>query len=115
AAAKKKLAAFRDMIEELRALKQQLTPSELADRILTVTGTREILRRADTAEADARHENLEELLGSLQEYEHDSEAVGETPTLSGYLERVSLVAAVDTMRDVPSISLMTVHSAKGLE
>ncbi len=114
-AAKRKLAAFRDLLEELRALSSQLSPSELGNRILQDTGYREVLRNADSAEADARLENLEELLGSLQEYEHDAEAVGEEPTLSGYLERVSLVAAVDTMRDVPSVSLMTVHSAKGLE
>jgi len=114
-AAQKKLAAFRDLIEELRALKSQLSPSELADQVLEKTQYREVLRNADSAEADARLENLEELLGSLQEYEHDAEAVSEEATLSGYLERVSLVAAVDTMRDIPSVSLMTVHSAKGLE
>jgi len=115
AAAQKKLAAFRDLIEELRALKRTLSPSELADQVLEKTQYREVLRNADSAEADARLENLEELLGSLQEYEHDAEAVSEEATLSGYLERVSLVAAVDTMRDIPSVSLMTVHSAKGLE
>lgn len=114
-AAHKKLSAFRNMIEELRTLKHELTPSELGNQVLQRTGYRDVLRNADTPEADARLENLEELLGSLQEYEHDAEAVGEEPTLSGYLERVSLVAAVDTMRDVPSVSLMTVHSAKGLE
>jgi DNA helicase II / ATP-dependent DNA helicase PcrA len=115
AGAKKKLAAFRDMLEELRALKSKVSLSELGNRILQHTGYREALRQEDSAEADARLGNLEELLGSMIEYEHDAEATGEEPTLSGYLERVSLVAAVDSMRDVPSVSLMTVHSAKGLE
>lgn len=113
--AKKKLAAFRDMMEELRAEKSKLSLSELGNRILQNTGYREVLREEDTAEADARLGNIEELLGSMIEYEHDAEVVGEEPTLSGYLERVSLVAAVDSMRDVSSVSLMTVHSAKGLE
>jgi len=114
-AAKKKLSAFRDMIEELRSAANELSPHELAGRVLEESGYRRVLREEDTAESDARLENLEELLSSIQEYEQDAEEAGEPATLGGYLERVSLISAVDTMQDVPSVSLMTVHSAKGLE
>jgi DNA helicase-2/ATP-dependent DNA helicase PcrA len=73
------------------------------------------LRKEDSAESDARLGNLEELVGSIQDYELDSTALGDTPSLSGYLERVSLVAATDAQKSGPMVSLMTVHSAKGLE
>jgi DNA helicase-2/ATP-dependent DNA helicase PcrA len=112
-AASKKLGAFKAMIQGFQAEAKRLSPSELAGHILEVTGYRELLRKEDTAESDARLGNLEELVGSLQDYE--TETVDETPTLSGYLERVSLVAAIDAQKSGPQISLMTVHSAKGLE
>jgi DNA helicase-2/ATP-dependent DNA helicase PcrA len=113
--AKKKLAAFRDLIEQLSEEHEKRLPSDLLSNVIERTGYRDALREQDSPEADARLENIEELSGSLLEYERDAEALGEQPTLSSYLERVSLVAAVDTMVDEPSVSLMTVHSAKGLE
>jgi DNA helicase-2/ATP-dependent DNA helicase PcrA len=115
AAAKKNLAAFRKVVDGLRDEATRLAPADLAGRILEATGYREELRKEDTAESDARLENLEELVGSIQEYEDDAEQAGETGTVSGYLERVSLVSDVDALEDVPSVTLMTVHGAKGLE
>ncbi len=114
-AAKKKLAGFAHLIAELRAEARRVTPHELAGKVLEMTGYREQLRKDDTAESDARLENLEELMGSIAEYERDAHEAGETPTISGYVERVSLVADVDAMKDAPKVTLMTVHSAKGLE
>jgi DNA helicase-2/ATP-dependent DNA helicase PcrA len=112
-AASKKLGAFKTLIESFQLEATRLTPSELCGHILEVTGYRELLRKEDTAESDARLGNLEELVGSIQDYE--TETVETTPTLSGYLERVSLVAATDSQKSGPMVSLMTVHSAKGLE
>lgn len=114
-AAAKKLGAFRELIEALRVEATRLSPSELAGHVLEVTGYRALLRKEDTAESDARLGNLEELVGSIKEYEVDASGRGEAPTLSGYLERVSLVAATDSQKNGPMVSLMTVHSAKGLE
>jgi DNA helicase-2/ATP-dependent DNA helicase PcrA len=114
-AASKKLGAFKKLIEDIQVEAARLAPSELAGHILEITGYRELLRKEDTAESDARLGNLEELVGSLQEYEEEAEERGETPSLSGYLERVSLVAATDAQKSGPMVSLMTVHSAKGLE
>lgn len=112
---KRRLKAFHELIEQLRDSRGALSPRLLGEQILERTGYRDMLRKQDTAESDARLENIEELLGSLTEFEYDAEQAGEAITLGGYLERVSLVSAVDTMRDVPSVALMTVHAAKGLE
>jgi DNA helicase II / ATP-dependent DNA helicase PcrA len=114
-AAKKKLKAFKDLIESLRPLAKTLAPSELANRVIEETGYRQLLTEADDAESDARLGNLEELVGSITEYESELDDSGEVPTLSGYLERITLVAAVDTIENAPKVSLMTVHTAKGLE
>ncbi len=113
--ADKKLKSFFDLLNDLRVAKESLSPAELLERILEQTGYRSLLEKDDTAESDARLENLAELVGSLREYEAEAPDTGEAPTLAGYLERVALVAAVDTMEDAPAVSLMTVHSAKGLE
>ncbi|MEN9579123.1 MAG: ATP-dependent helicase PcrA [Pseudomonadota bacterium] len=115
ASAKKKLLAFRDLMEALRGLSKTHSPQELASAILEKTGYRQGLRDADTAEADARLENLEEFLGSLTEYENEAAASGQPPDLAGYLERVSLVADIDSTSPGPMVLLMTVHASKGLE
>ena len=112
--AKKKLAAFRDLIEELRAAAKTAYPSSLAEQVLKRSGYRDQLVRDDTAESDARLENLAELIGAIGEYEEESQG-DEMPSLQGYLERVSLIADIDQVRDEPNVLLMTIHSAKGLE
>ncbi|MCE7891508.1 MAG: ATP-dependent DNA helicase, partial [Sorangiineae bacterium PRO1] len=114
-AAKSKLAGFVELMDRLRAAAAELTPSELAGHVLEETGYRKRLRDEDSAESDARQENLQELIGSIREYEEEADEKGEAPSLSAWLERVSLVSAVDAAKDVPSVSLMTVHAAKGLE
>ncbi len=113
--AEKKLVVFQRLMNDLRSAKESLAPSELLERTLAETGYQKQLELADTAESDARLQNLAELLGSLREYEAEAPLTGEPVSLEGYLERVSLVAAADTMEDAPKVSLMTVHAAKGLE
>ena len=73
------------------------------------------MQNDDSAESDARLENLAELVGSIMEYEAEAEAAGEAPSLATYLERVTLASDVDQMKDTPRLVMMTVHSAKGLE
>ncbi|HEY4157324.1 MAG TPA: UvrD-helicase domain-containing protein [Polyangiaceae bacterium] len=115
AGTRKKLATFRELIETLRKDSQSLTPAALAQRVLDATGYRQLLEKDDTAESDARLGNLQELVGSIGEYELECEKTENEATLSGYLERVSLINATDTLEDLPKVSLMTVHMAKGLE
>jgi DNA helicase-2/ATP-dependent DNA helicase PcrA len=114
-AAKKKLEAFQKLMNDLKAEATTLAPSELAEEVLERTGYKKLLVAADDAESDARLGNLEELVGAIADYEKDCEEQGEPATLSGWLERITLAAAVDALKDAPKVSLMTVHTAKGLE
>ena len=113
--AKKKLHGFRELLRELSSAKAELGPSALARHVLAATGYEEALREENTAESDARLGNLEELVGAIDEYELELRKRGEEPTVEGYLERVSLIANTDTLEAGKTVSLMTVHSAKGLE
>jgi DNA helicase-2/ATP-dependent DNA helicase PcrA len=111
---RKKLLAFRGLLESLDKLSAELVPSDLLQVLLDKTGYRKALTEEGTPEADARLENLAELYGSLKDYEMESEASGETATLGGFLERVSLQSDIDVAPEA-RILLMTVHAAKGLE
>jgi DNA helicase-2/ATP-dependent DNA helicase PcrA len=115
AAAKKKLAAFRDLMRGLREGVAGRAPSAVLEDVLAKTGYTKALEIENSAEADARIENLRELGGSLRDYEAEAHAAGQPATLESFLERVSLQADVDAMKDAPRVTLMTVHSAKGLE
>jgi DNA helicase-2/ATP-dependent DNA helicase PcrA len=114
-AAKKKVTGFRALLKNLMGGIATERPSDVANRVLEETGYKKGLSDEDTAESDARLENLAELVGSIMEYEMEAEAGGEAPTLAGYLERVTLAADVDQMKDAARLVMMTVHSAKGLE
>ena len=114
-AAKKKLEGFRALIENLRRGASSESPSALAERVLDETGYRKMLVEADDAESDARLGNLEELVGAISDYEDEAEGSDEPASLTGWLERITLASVADSMEDAPKISLMTVHTAKGLE
>ncbi len=115
AAARKKLRAFGELLGTLRAEALAAEPSALLERVLEDTGYLRVLEAENSAEADARAENLRELSGSIQDYEAEAEAAGEQPTVAGYLERVTLVSDIDGMESGGAVVLMTVHGAKGLE
>ena len=76
------------------------------------TGYVKELEAEGTDEAEARIENIDELLSKVVSYEESEEH----PTLSGFLEEVALVADIDSLEDDSDyVVLMTLHSAKGLE
>jgi len=126
AAAKKKLASFKALMDSLRSAVTE-GPGDVLERVLTETGYLEYLQKEDSAEADARAENLREFVSSVRDYEAEAQAGGEPPTLSGFLERVSLVSDIDSIPNadedeaaaererIGKVVLMTVHGAKGLE
>jgi DNA helicase II / ATP-dependent DNA helicase PcrA len=114
-ATRKKLEVFYTLMQELRQAAAELHPSELAVKTLEKSGYQAALRAENTAEADARLENLAELVGSIKEYEVEVLQNGREPTLAEYLERVALVSDADTMQEGAAVLLMTVHTAKGLE
>ncbi len=113
--AKKGLAAFRELLDDLRKSAAILNPAALATEVLEKTGYRAMLEAADSAEAEARLQNLQEVIGSIAQYEEEMRGAGEAPVLSGYLERVTLTSDQDTIEDAPKVAMMTVHAAKGLE
>ena len=110
-AALARLAAFRATVDAWRA-DAEAGPSRLARRIVAETEYVGRLEAKDNAEADARMENVQELLGSIEDFE----AEAESPTLASFLELVALQTDVDAARfDGEEATLMTVHAAKGLE
>ena len=112
AASARALRSFRSMMESLMASAQELEVDELVRAVLDRSGTIEAYEAERTIEARGRIENLEELVGSAQEYR----ARVEEPTLSGFLEEVQLQSDQDTLAaDTPQVTLMTIHNAKGLE
>jgi DNA helicase-2/ATP-dependent DNA helicase PcrA len=109
---RKKVAAFVALMTKLRSEGAGLGPAALAEKILEETGYRDALAAEASLEAEGRMENLLEFVGQMREYEREAEE----PTLHGFLERIALVSDVDGYDpDKGSISLMTVHTAKGLE
>ena len=91
-------------------------PAEVLEYVLETTGYLENFKGQRSIEAQNRVENIEELMNAVYEYE----MVAEEPTLSDYLENVALIADIDTMKDDDTdetdvVTLMTLHSAKGLE
>jgi DNA helicase-2/ATP-dependent DNA helicase PcrA len=108
----KKLAAFLTLFDGLRAVAPGLGPAALAERVLDDSGYRDALIQEASLEAEGRMENLLELIAQMREYEKESDE----PSLAGFLERVALVSDVDGYDpDKGAVSLMTVHTAKGLE
>ena len=109
-----KLKNFALTILAFRAKAEELSLTELMEDILEVTGYRKELELEGTEEADARIENIDELISKVTSYEDN--CLDEPPTLSGFLEEVALVADIDSVDDDENrVLLMTLHSAKGLE
>ena len=100
------------MIDSLRKQSESLTLTELVDRILDVTGIKTEYESEKTLEADIRLENLEELKTVTRTFEEREGIV----SLEDFLLEVSLVTDVNEYDSDPNkVSLMTVHSVKGLE
>jgi DNA helicase II / ATP-dependent DNA helicase PcrA len=103
---------FHGMIQSLQAGALELEVSELLERVLDRSGYREALEAERTIEAQGRLENLQELVGVSQEYQQTAEE----PSLSGFLQEISLYSDQDAIRGEQSlVTLMTLHNAKGLE
>lgn len=108
-----KITPFTDLIRLFRAELHELSIVRLINDIIEKTGYMDYLADNDSPEeVEERRANIDELISKAATYE-DGE---ETPTLSGFLEEVALVADIDNMDDNNNVvSLMTLHSAKGLE
>ncbi len=107
------LGEFVRLIGQLTAA--AAAPRPLGEQVAAVidgSGLREALRRESTAEAESRLENLDEMVVAADEFAARPEGGG----LAGFLDSVTLIADVDELQEArPTATLMTLHSAKGLE
>ncbi|HET7647773.1 MAG TPA: UvrD-helicase domain-containing protein [Gaiellaceae bacterium] len=115
AAAVRAVTGLRNVMESLMATATDATVADVVEAVLDRTGYLEALEAERTIEARGRVENLEELVGVAREYD----AAAQEPSLSGFLQEISLYSDQDALRDDPDdggqVTLMTLHTAKGLE
>lgn len=103
---------FKKTIEQLKSLAEELTLTELIDKVLDASGMRQDLESEKTLESEVRLENLEEFKSITKSFEEREGLI----SLEDFLLEISLISDVEEYKDDPNrISLMTVHSVKGLE
>ena len=103
---------FKKLIEKLKDISQKITLTELIDKVLDASGMKKELESENTLEAEIRLENLEEFKSITKSFEEKEGLV----SLEDFLLEISLISDVEDYKDDPNrISLMTVHSVKGLE
>ena len=103
---------FIEQIEYLKSKKDELKISDLIKETLNKTGYTKALENENSVEAETRIENLEEFLTVAIEFEEESA----DNTLAEFLENITLSSDIDGMEDQDDlVTLMTLHSAKGLE
>jgi ATP-dependent DNA helicase UvrD/PcrA len=101
-------SALRELVasfDNWRARKDKIPHTELARIVLDESGYTDMWRNDRSADAAGRLENLKELVRSMEEFEN----------LQGFLEHISLVMDADGSAETNAVSIMTIHSAKGLE
>jgi ATP-dependent DNA helicase UvrD/PcrA len=103
------LNGFREMIETLQTEAKELSPAKLIERVLERTGYLDWVEQQDNLEHTSRADNLRELSNAL------AEAAERGQTLEDVLDNAALVADSDEYDETVPVSLMTLHSAKGLE
>jgi DNA helicase-2/ATP-dependent DNA helicase PcrA len=111
-AAVKAVTALRNLLDSLRSAAQELEVPELLQEVLERSGTLEAYEAERTIEARGRIENLEAFVDGARQYTQEAEE----PTLSGFLQEISLYSDQDALSgDGSNVTLMTIHNAKGLE
>lgn len=118
-AAIKKVTQFYQLVKQFSTQSFTSDAYETAKSILVASGIIKELKSDNSIEGVTRLQNIEELLNSIQEFceTQKEEGVAETTTLADFLENVSLLTDADTDKpeDKNRVSIMTIHSAKGLE
>src|SRR5690606_26964114 len=103
---------FKNIIEDIKSNVEKMSLTELVDYVLDKTGYRRELLSEKSMEADIRLENLEEFKSITRDFEERYGVI----SLEEFLNEISLVSDVAEYKDSDDvITLMTVHSAKGLE
>ncbi len=103
---------FKNTIEELKKVSENITLTELIDKVLDTTGIKEELEKENSLESEVRLENLEEFKSITKAFEEKEGLI----SLEDFLLEISLVSDVEEYKnDDNRINLMTIHSVKGLE
>lgn len=106
------IIVFRDRMNSIIKLKDQIKVSELMKKVLKDSGYEEMLNADGGKESEMRFENLMEFIGVAIEFENENAE----NTLGDFLESIALVSDVDKLdENAEAVTLMTMHSAKGLE
>jgi DNA helicase-2/ATP-dependent DNA helicase PcrA len=109
------LRKFRDLILGLQEAAAELPLPAVLDRLLADTGYMDLFRKDDPDDV-ARQENIREFLSAAQEFtESSSYNSSDQDLLTAFLDHVALVSDLDSLQEEKGVSLMTLHSAKGLE
>ena len=114
----KKLSAFRELIESFVTCSQELPADEVASRIIKESGLLAAVVEDRSLESVSRQENLQELLNGVAEFcESQREEGREHQSLADFLSEVALLTDQDQDQQGSndSVTMMTVHAAKGLE
>lgn len=112
-----RIESFTKIILNIRDTMEDMKISEIVNAIQSTSGYRNALMLDDTPENRSRLENLDEFMTVVKDYEEDTENDPDLePSLAGFLENITLSAAVDDLEEnEDAVILMTIHSAKGLE
>lgn len=113
----KKLQLYRELIENMRINSYSTDAYSKAREIAMATGIMKELREGNSPEEVSRYENLEELLNGIKVFTEAAQTNGDPSNLESYLANVSLLTDQDNEKeeDRDKVTLMTMHSAKGLE
>ncbi len=110
--AAKKVNQFAQMITDCQTKIKENSAAEILNQILNTSGYLEDLKQQGTDEAENREENLNELVNAMLQFQEDNE----DPTLESFLSNAALASDLDNLQEgEKAVSLMTLHSAKGLE
>ena len=114
---KNKLIDFHDFIEECKRKSNELDAYELGVEIIDKSGIKGVLYSNGSPEDVARQQNVEELLSALKDFVDNKKEEGQEDFyISDFLQTISLISTIDdNNNDDNTVSLMTIHSAKGLE
>lgn len=115
-----KILHFTNLIQKLSDSINQLSAFEFIELLISKSGIIDELNKENTQEALNRKENIQELVNSIKDFENSTlEEKGIKPNIIDFLEHVSLLSTLDEQNDknkeTEKITLMTAHTAKGLE
>jgi len=109
---RKSVEKFSELMMSLSLMTEGMGLTELVQYVIDTTGLESQYTKEDNDENRTRVENIREFVGAVKEFEEKAD----NPTLSDYLENVALVSDLDAMtEDGGAVTMMTLHSAKGLE